>query len=156
MRCVQFFRRQGDDHLSGAALEGFSVENIGQIELAIAFFGPPFADGQQLREAAIGGPVLRKHQQAGGILKIQPAAHHQAQPCLLGSHMGTNHAGQAVAVGDGDRRMTERGGLQYKLARVRCAPEERVIGGNLEFRVLDHANHAKKPCRYQAGGRSGR
>ncbi len=110
-------------------------DHIGVVEMAFAFGGAALAEGQQPREPAIGGAIRGVGEQARAVAQIETAADDEADPDLFGRMMRAHDAGKAVAVGDRDRPMTERGRGQHQLVRMRGAAQKREIGGDLQLRV---------------------
>src|SRR6516225_11282156 len=124
------FLRQNDDDLT------FTVcHHIGIVEMAFAFGRTALAQGQQTRQAAIGGAVLGEGEKAGAVAQIEAAANDEAEPDLFCRVMGAHDTGKAVAVSDRDRRMTECRRGHHQLVRMRCTAQKREIGGDLKLRV---------------------
>ncbi len=117
---------QQDDHEPRAMGDDVRV-----IEVAFALWGTTLAEGQQRCQPAIGGAVLGKREEAHAVAQIEPHADDQANTGLFRRLVRTDDAGDAVAVGDGDRRETERGGLFDQLVRMRAAAQKREIAGDL-------------------------
>ena len=109
-------------------------------QVAFALGGAPLAERQQPREPAIGRPVGREAQHARTIVEIEPRADDEADARRLGRHMGAHHAGQRVAVGDGERLEAERGGGDRQLVGVRRAAQEAEVRGDLELGVAGHGD----------------
>src|SRR5215472_19252600 len=117
--------------------------DVGVVEVTFAFGCAALAEGQELRQPAIGGAVFGKGEKARAVAQIEAAADDEAEPDLFCGVMGTYDAGEAVAVGDRDRLVTERGGGHHQLVRMRGTAQKREIGGDLQLRVK--ARHCEAP-----------
>jgi len=114
----------GTAHMARALLEGLAFamrDHIGVVEMACTLGGAALAEGQQPREPAIGGAIRRIGEQARAIAQIEAAPDDEADPDLFCRMMRAHNAGKAVAVGDRDRLMTERGRGQHQLVGMRGA-----------------------------------
>ena len=100
------------------------LENVGAADFAFAFRRATAAERDQTRQPAVSGAVLRKGEQAHAVDQIEPRADQQAKALLLRGDMHAYHAGQAVAVGHGDRGMAQGGGLRHQFVRMRGAAQE--------------------------------
>ena len=78
---------------------------------------------------------MRIGEQARIIGKIKAAADNKTDPDLLCRVMGAHNAGKAVAIGDRNRLMAERGRSQHQLVRMRGAAQEREVARDLQLRV---------------------
>ena len=107
-------------------------DEIGVVEMAFALGRAALAEGQQPRQPAIGGAVRGIGEQARAVAQVEAAADDEPDPDLFRRMMRAHDAGQAVAVGDRDRLMAERGRGQHQLVRMRGAAQEREIGGDLQ------------------------
>jgi hypothetical protein len=138
-------RRLGRQHDQDLALA--VGDQLGQGETARALFGAALAQGEQAAEPAIGRPVARIAEQLRAVLRHQTGAGQQLQSRLPGCHMGAHHAGQRVAVGRPDGGQAQRLGGQHQLVRVRGAPQEAVVGRDLELGV-NSRGHGGSHLRY--------
>ncbi len=93
-----------------------------------------------MAKPSIGFEIGRKTEKAGPVGEIEPGTDQQFQALPLGLFMSPHHAGQAVAIGDGDGFMAERSGGDHQLMRVRRSFEEGEIGGDLKLDVA-HGLH---------------
>jgi len=110
--------------------------DIGVIEMAFAFWRAPFAKGKERRQPAIGGAILGIGEEAGAVAQIEAHADDEADANVLGRLMRADKAGDAVAVGDRDRREAKRRGPLDQFARMRAAAQEREIAGRLQLGVI--------------------
>ncbi len=106
--------------------------------MARAFLGAALAARQQAAQPAIGGAVGREAEQARRVRQIEAAADDEAEVELLGGGMGAHHAGERVAVGDGDGAVAELARAQHQLGRMRGAAQEGEIGGDLQLGIGGH------------------
>ena len=111
------------------------VRDVAPIEHAGPFAAPLLAHGQQAAQAGIGGAVGRVREQRRAALQIQPAADDQPHAKLGGPPMRTQHAGQGIAIGDGDRLVAEQLGGREQFLHVAGAAQEGVVGGDLQLGV---------------------
>src|SRR4029077_3785201 len=86
-------------------------------------------------EAPVDAAILRKGEGARAVAQIETAADDKAEPDLFCRMMRAHDAGEAVAVGDRDRCMTESSRGQHQLVRMRRTAQKREVGGDLQFRV---------------------
>ncbi len=111
------------------------------------------AEAQQAREPSVGGAVDGEAEQAVAAGKIEPRADDELDAGFLRLDMRADHAGQRVAVGDGDGLQAERRRLEHQLLRVRAAAQEAEIGRDLKLGVIGHAaislSSASTPCTAQ-------
>ena len=72
-------------------------------QMTFAFRGAALAGGQQLAQMAVSRAVLGPDQNiGGGVHEHQPAARRIGQSGFFGRHVTADHAGQRIAVRDGD------------------------------------------------------
>src|SRR5262249_19387493 len=112
--------------------------------MAFPFGGAAFAEGQQLREAAIGGAILGKSKQACTVAQIKAAPDDKTDPDLLCCMISADDAGEAVMVGDPDRLVAESGRGNHQLVRMRSPAQKREVGSDLQL------------CIHQDGAGSGK
>jgi hypothetical protein len=144
----QVVRRQdGEDLALGMR------QQLGQRELAGTLPGSALAEGQQAAEPGIGGPVGGKAQHLRPIARHQAGADDEAQPRLLGRHVGAHHAGQRVAVGDADGGQPQRLGRQHQLVRVRGPAQEAVVGRDPQLGIGGHGAGSRPPSSAAQSGR---
>ncbi len=143
-------RRKGDDELSFAMRR-----DIGVIELALALPGAPLADGEETREATIGGAIGGKTKQAGAVAEIEAAGGDEADADHLGRLVGAHDAGKRIAVGDGEGPMAERGGGHRQLLGMRGAAQEGEIAGDLQLGVAGAHRVTGKEKRLNHEGHQG-
>ena len=129
-RHIRRINRQDHNNLTVAMRD-----YVGIVEMAFAFGRAALAEGQQTRQAAIGGAVLGEGEKARAVAQIETAADDEPEPDLLCRVMGAHDTGKAVVVGDRDRRMTECRRGHHQLVRMRCTAQKREIGGDLQLRV---------------------
>ena len=110
-------------------------DDIGVVEMAFALGRAALAEGQQPREPAIGGAIRGIGEEARAVAQIEAAADDEPDPDLFCRMMRAHDAGKAVAVGDRDRPMAERGRGQHQLVRMRGTAQKREIAGDLQLRV---------------------
>src|SRR5690606_2091417 len=67
--------------------------------------------------------------------QVEAGADEEADSGLPGGEMAAHHAGEAVAVGDRDRRMAERGGRRRQLVGMRSAAQKAEVAGCLQLDV---------------------
>ena len=125
-RLVRLFRRQCDDDLSPAVGEQF-----GKPDPALSLRGALPSHRQQPRQPAIGGAVGGKAEETWRILQIEPGAHHQPYPNLLGHDVRADYPRQRIPVGNADRRQPQRGRRHHQFLRVRGAAQEAEVGRDL-------------------------
>ena len=116
-------RRQQDGDLAGE--EG---DDFGEAQIASSLDRPTLAQGQQLAEAAVSGPVLWIADHLRAVARDQPRSHQQRQVGFLGRRMGAHHPGQGVAVGHAERRQPQCLGRRDQLLGVRSGSQEREVG----------------------------
>ena len=109
--------------------------HVAPLQVAGALAGAALADAEQPAQARVGGAAGGVDQQRSAASEVEPAADDQAQLRLDGALVGARDAGEAVAVGDGERVVAEQLGLGEQLLDVRGAAEEGVVRGDLEFYV---------------------
>ncbi len=115
------------------------------MRLAAAFL----AERKQPAEARIGRAVGWIDEDGHTVGEIEAAAHNQAHAGLFGGLMGADDAGEAVAVGDRQRRDAELSGLgEQFLAGTRPAQKTEMRGA-LQLHVMSAAGHPNIPCRNQ-------
>ncbi len=127
---IIFIGRQHDEDLSLAM-----GDDIGVVEMAFALGRAPLSQGQEARQAAISGAVLRVGEEAGAVGEIEPDADDEADIGNLCGVMGAHQAGDAVPIGDRDRLVAERRGGRDQFVGMRGAAQEREIAGDLQFGV---------------------
>jgi hypothetical protein len=110
--------------------------DIGVIEMAFAFWRAPFAKGKERRQPAIGGAILGIGEEAGAVAQIEAHADDEADANVLGRLMRADKAGDAVAVGNGDRLETKQSRLPDQLVGMRPAVQKREIAGRLQLGVI--------------------
>jgi hypothetical protein len=98
--------------------------DIGIIEMAFALRRAPPAAGQQAREAAVGGTILRIGEQARAVAQIEADADDEPDTDGLRRLMRPHQPGDGVAVGDRDCRKAERRRGQHQFVRVRGAAQK--------------------------------
>ncbi len=123
--------RQGQQDLPGAARENAADQQIGAGQMARTLRRAPFAQGQQLRQAAIGGAAGRQADQRGAVGEVEAGADEKPDAGGLRPQMPAHHAGQGVAVGNRDRRVAERGRLRGQFLGVGGAAQKAEIAGDL-------------------------
>src|SRR4029077_15479301 len=87
-RRIRRLGRQDDDDLPVAVRD-----QIGIIEMALAFGGTALAEGQYPREPAIAGPIRRDVEETPAVGEIEPAADDKADPDFLRRMMRPRDAG---------------------------------------------------------------
>src|SRR3546814_6756754 len=90
---------QEDEDLARAVLD-----DLFEGKQAVSFLGTPLAQGEQAAEPTVGGAVGRKAEQLRSIRRHEAGADEKLDLHLLRRQVRAHHAGQRVAVGDGDRR----------------------------------------------------
>ena len=128
------------------------LEQVVEKQNAFGLLAAALADGEQSREAAPGGAVLRIGQNVGrAVGEDEPRADDELQLRmiglaliiqlpdlrieLLGGRIGAHHARDAVAVRDADAGKAECRGLPHQVFRMRRAAQEREIGGDGELGI---------------------
>ncbi len=125
--------RQKDEQ---GALASLRQIQPGQGERALA--AATLGQGQKAAEPGVGGPVRREGEHRQAVRQIQPAADHQADADLLRPGVGARDPGQSVVVGDGQRLVAERLGLQHQLLDPAGAAQEGVVRADLQLGVGGH------------------
>jgi hypothetical protein len=103
--------------------------------MAFALGRAALAEGEKRRQPAIGGAVLGEGEEAHPVAQIEPHTDDEADAGLLRRLMRAHEPGDAVAVGDRDRRETERRGLLHQLVRMRAAAQKGEIAGHLKLGI---------------------
>ncbi len=67
--------------------------------------------------------------------KLNASADYELDFGFFGGDMCTNNSGERVAIGDGDCRVTECGGLNGEFVGVAGTGEECEVGGDVKFGV---------------------
>ena len=98
--------------------------DIGEGEAAFSLGGLAAASGQELAEPAITMAVHRPEQDRAGIVQRDFGSHDQLEAGLLGRDVGTDHAGQAVPIGDGHPGIAQAGRLGDELVGMRRSFQE--------------------------------
>ena len=110
--------------------------NIGEMERAFSLLGAALAKREQAAKPAVSGAVRRVGEQARRIVEIETRADDEFDAAdFFCRKMGAHHAGERVAIGDGDCRKPERLCRRHQLLGVRAATQEREIGGDFELGV---------------------
>ena len=114
---------------------------LGQVapgQVAAAMAGAGLAERQQPAQAPVAGPVQGVGQHRQAVAQGEAAAHDQADADLLRPGVGAGDAGQAIVVGDGERLVPERLGLEQQFLDVAGAAQEGVVGGDVQLGVARH------------------
>ena len=115
---------------------------IDEVDVALAFFGAPVAQGQQAAEALVGVEVGRIGEQRVAVARFEPAADQQFYPVDIAivfvacRRESAHDAGQGVAIGDADGGVAEFDRPLHEFLRMRAAAQEAVVGGDLEFGIV--------------------
>ena len=109
--------------------------NVVQRQQTLPFVGTPLAEREETGETAIGGAVGRQAEQARRVGEIETGTDDEFEIDLLRRHVRSHDTGERVAIGDRERRQTERLGLRDQLMRMRAAAQEGEIGRHLQLRV---------------------
>ena len=117
------------------------VADIVEGQQALALAGATLAEAEQPAQPAIGGARGGPGQQRQAV-EIEPGPHHERQLRILGRAMRPHHAGQRVAVGDGQRGEPQMPGLHRQLLGMRGPAQKGEIAGALQFGVA----HDDNPC----------
>ena len=127
--------------------------DVDEMERAFPFLGAALTKREQPAEPAVSGAVRWVGEQARRIVKIESAAHDEFDAAHFAcGKVRAHHAGERVAVGDGDGRESERLCRRHQLLGVRAAAQKGEIGGDVELGVArGEGHHPNTPCRYQAG-----
>ena len=143
--CGKSFVRhvRGQQH-QGEALR--MVEDIVPGDQAFALGDGAAAARDQPRETAIGGPVGGEGEQALAAVEVEPGADHDAKAEFLRLGMSAHHAGQRIAVGDGDGGVLEQRRLGDEFFRQGGAFEKREGCAHMKLGIGAHGN---TPWRYQ-------
>ena len=131
-------------------LKAFGVlDEVCDVEDAVAFFGPAVTEGQQATEAPPGGAVARIGQNVGGAVAEDEAGSHQkAQAAFPGLDVGAHDACDRIAVCDADCREAESLRLFHAFVRVRGTAQEAVVRRHGEFGVSRCRVHENIPWTY--------
>ena len=113
----------------------------------------PASRRQQPGEPGIARPVGGVDEQAAAPVQVQTGADGQAEAGLLRGDMHADGAGERVPVRDRDAGMAECGRRPHQFLGMRGTFEETEVRRDLQFGV---GGHAKMPCTYHSGIRSGR
>ena len=115
--------------------------DIGERKVALAFLRAATASGQQPRELAIGVAVGSQQHHASRIARGNLRTNQQLQPALLGRRVGPHHAGQAVAIGNGERLVAKLGRAGDQFVGMRRPFEKRKIREAVQFGVTKPGMH---------------
>ena len=113
-----------------------AVRIFGQIvegELKLAFLCTAAAAGDQAGQTAVGGAVGGPQDDRRGVDQCDLGADQQFQADLLRGAVCPHYAGQAVAVGDGQRRVAQLGGTLHEFVGMRSALQEREVRLAMQF-----------------------
>lgn len=130
---IQFIMRLVGDQNGQQPFRPFF--HIRDRELAFAFAGSGFTDGEQSAEAAIRGAVGRIDQKRREIFQIKPAADNQTDAGDLGRLMRANDARERIAVGDGERRYPKHRGGRKEFFGARYAAQKRELACDLKVGI---------------------
>ena len=129
---VPIIRRQCDENLA------FGVGgNIGEEQQALALGGAALAKRDEAAQTAVGSAITRKAQQTWRVLKIEPCADDEAEPRVLRRHVGADHTGERIAIGNRNRGEAQRLGFRHQFIGVRGAAQEREVTRHLQFGVAN-------------------
>ncbi|MNX93904.1 hypothetical protein D3C86_1261150 [compost metagenome] len=116
------------------------------VQQATALAASSLSQGQQARQARIGGAIGRIDEDHGAVRQLETAADDQAHPRGLGRFMSADDSGQAVAISDRQGFETAGGRLGEQLLAGAGAPQKREVGCALELGVP----HPNRPWMNQA------
>jgi hypothetical protein len=95
----------------------------------------PPAAADQLAQIAVAVAVGGQQHQPRAVVQAQLGADDERQAVLPGRPVRAHHAAQAAFVGDGERRVAERGGARHQLLGMGGAAHVGMIGNTGQFRV---------------------
>jgi len=130
---VGYRGRHGDDDLAVAV-----GADVAEHEVAFTLRRAAAADGQQRRQSPVGGAVGGQHNELRPVGGGEAGADDEADAGLLRRHMGADHAGQGVTIGDRHRLEAEDGGGSDQLLGHRRPAQERERAGHLQFGIGGH------------------
>ena len=138
----QIVRRHDDENLAFAF-----GEDVGQRQMALAFFGAAVAARQQAAKPFVGQAVHRIRDRLEAVARHQPRADQQTQILLLRHGVGAHDTRQRVAVRDSDGGQPQFAGALDQFFRVACPAQKGEVRRHRQLRVA----HANTPCTYQRG-----
>jgi hypothetical protein len=119
-----------------AGQQAFGVSrHVRERNLKLSFGCPSPPQGDQPRQPAVRGPIGGPQDDGRRIVGRDFGADHQRQTVLPGGGVRPHHAGQRVAVGNGQRLVAQGDGLGYQLVGMRGSFEKREIRFAMQFRV---------------------
>ena len=113
---------------------------FGEAEIAFTLRGPPLSQGEKAAQTAPGRAVARIADDLRSVAGLKARARQKADAGLARRGMAPHHAGNAVAIGQPDRRQPQFRGPADHFRRVGGAAQKRVIACRRQFGVsLCHA-----------------
>ncbi len=114
-------------------------EKVVALEQAFALAGAALAQRQEPDEPPPGGAILRISENVRrAVGEHEPRAGGEGQAGVLGSLMGTHHAGDRIAVGNAEPRKAKLLGAGDQFLAVGSPAQEREIGADGQFRIGGH------------------
>ena len=90
---------------------------------------------------AVAVPGGGEAEEAGAVGEVEAGAGDEVEAGALGGFVGAHDPGQRVAVGQGQGAVAKFGRPLNHLIRVRGAPQEGEVAGDLEFGVGGDRGH---------------